>query len=76
MENLPYNGDPAFKAKVVKEAEWHEVHDRYHHRWYRKTGAYGQRFRGCSLGCTVNSLDRVQHGYCAYFISAHGRSCH
>lgn len=65
---LPFKGRNDFKQKVVEQARWHEEADLIEHNIYSALSnsvpesEHKEPFAGCSLGCTVSSLNQVDHG--------------
>lgn len=54
---VAYNNDPKLKSALVREIKWHQKQDRIVQGQY---GSCGEEFRGCAIGCAINSLSRVQ----------------
>jgi len=54
---LAYKGDKELKDKFIKELEWHAKQDAFLQGTYGK--GQGDNFRGCAVGCGVNSLNRI-----------------
>lgn len=52
-----YLSDPELKEKFVKEVKWHEDQDKIIKGTYQE-GSNGD-FRGCAVGCSVHSLNRM-----------------
>ena len=57
MTTLAYHSDPKFKADFVQECIWHREQDRYISGTFQREDKEG--FKGCSIGCSVNSLKRL-----------------
>jgi hypothetical protein len=71
METLiTYHGDPAFKARFLEEIGKHEQADAL------VQGTYGNmngHFRGCAVGCSLNSLNVIQGKPATEQIGIHAR---
>jgi hypothetical protein len=53
-----YKADPAFREAFLTEMRWHRDQDKFMHDTYSE-GSNGD-FRGCSVGCSIHSLARLQ----------------
>ena len=54
-----YLADPKLKREFVKEIKWHQDQDKIIQGTYGK-GSNGD-FRGCAVGCSVHSLNRLKN---------------
>lgn len=54
---LAYKGDQQLKEKFIKELEWHAKQDAFLQGTYGE--GEGDDFKGCAVGCGVNSLNRI-----------------
>jgi hypothetical protein len=53
-----YHNDPAFKERFLAEITWHEQQDMLIQGDYGN-GLDGDEFQGCAVGCSVDSLNRI-----------------
>lgn len=51
-----YQGDPAFKRRFVRQIDAHRRADSVVQGLYGKMNG---KFRGCAVGCSIHSLDRI-----------------
>lgn len=54
-----YLCDPKLKDDFIKEIEWHQQQDAIVQRTYGKGS--GKNWRGCAVGCSIRSLNRLKH---------------
>ena len=65
MENQPmraFHNDPVFKAALLAEIRKHEEADAFVKGSY--DASLPNRFQGCSIGCTLHSLNTLNGKYC------------
>ena len=69
---LAFRGDPLVtRERFLEEMNWHEDQDRVTQLTYGES-CNTENFRGCGVGCTINSLARItglklntsQHSIC------------
>lgn len=58
---LAYHNRPALKTAVLRQIRAHERADRILHGTYVKLGARHEFVGGCAVGCTLESLRRIEH---------------
>lgn len=71
-----YHNDPALKAALLKEIAQHEAADAFIQGLYSEVSTINAvQFRGCAVGCSLHSLNRVQGHpeYAANKFSDHAR---
>jgi len=56
---ITFHGDKNLKRKMIAEVKRHQVHDQIIKGSYEKS--VGDRFRGCKVGCSIHSLNLIQH---------------
>lgn len=59
MTLIAYLGDEKLKEDFLKEISWHQEQDKIIKRTYGE--GKGESFRGCAVGCSINSLNRIQN---------------
>ncbi len=55
---LAYKNDTKLKTKFIKEIKWHQDQDKIIKGTYQE-GSNGD-FRGCAVGCSIHSLNRMK----------------
>ena len=57
---IAFHGDAELKAAMLREIAWHREQDKIEHGHYGQNFRSQNTFKGCAVGCSINSLNRIK----------------